>query len=102
MNEVKEKFLPLGTVCMLKNGTHPVMIIGYVPIPTNNNQTEMYDYTACMYPEGLLSTEQMLVFNHDQINNIIDMGFENQDSIDFRNKVKTLLNETKPNNTSTQ
>ena len=47
MNEIKEKFLPLGTVCMLKEGTHAVMIIGYVPVPTNNQQGDGVYGNAC-------------------------------------------------------
>ena len=39
--EIKEKYLPIGTVCMLKNGKKRVMITGFCTIP-EDDKTKMY------------------------------------------------------------
>ena len=85
---MEEKYLPIGTVVLLKNGTKPVMITGYLPMPSESNDTTMYDYSACMFPEGLLSSDQNAVFNHEQIDRIMYKGFQNEDSIEFLNEVQ--------------
>ena len=89
---MEEKYLPIGTVVLLKNGTKPVMITGYLPMPSESNDTTMYDYSACMFPEGLLSSDQNAVFNHEQIDRIMYKGFQNEDSIEFLNEVKIIAN----------
>ena len=51
-----EKYLPLGTVVTLQGATKRIMIIGYLPMTEKN---VVFDYSACIYPEGLLSSEQL-------------------------------------------
>ena len=65
---IKEKFLPIGTVVMLKGGTKRVMIIGFCV--TNGEDKEVYDYSGCLYPEGLLSSNEICMFNHDLIDTV--------------------------------
>lgn len=69
-----EKYLPIGTIVMLKNATKPIMIIGYLYM---GNDNVLYDYSAVIIPEGKLSSEQTLVFNHEQINEVVVMGCTN-------------------------
>ena len=61
-----EKYLPIGTVVMLKEGKKKLMITGFCTMDSEN-QSEMFDYSGCLYPEGLLSSEQVALFNHKQI-----------------------------------
>ncbi len=68
---MKEKYLPLGTVCMLQGGEKPLMVIGYCPMTDTEQKQVTYDYIGCLYPEGVISSEQNLVFNHDQIDHIV-------------------------------
>ena len=89
---MEEKYLPIGSVVLLKNGTKPVMITGYLPMPSDSSDTTMYDYSACMFPEGLLSSDQNAVFNHEQIDKFLFVGFKNEESMEFLNEVKTIAN----------
>jgi hypothetical protein len=70
--DIKEKFLPIGTVVMLKGGTKRVMISGFCSM-AEEDQNVMYDYAGCMYPEGFLSSDQTALFNHEQIEKIYYM-----------------------------
>lgn len=44
MEEIGEKYLPIGTVVMLKGGTKRVMISGFCAID-GENVKNMYDYS---------------------------------------------------------
>ena len=101
MNNVGEKYLPIGTVVMLTGGTKRVMITGFCSMPAEDG-SEMFDYSGCMYPEGFLSSDQTALFNHNQISQIYHMGLIDNEEIQFKANLKTLvsqMNNTVQNNT---
>ncbi len=89
---MKEKYLPIGSVVLLKNATKRVMIAGYLAVD-NENTDIVYDYSGCMYPEGFLGSDQVLLFNHDQIEQIDFEGFSDTESEEFLEKLKGLSND---------
>ena len=64
------------------------MIIGYCPQGQDN---KIFDYSACTYPEGLISSDKTLAFNHNQIKQIVFMGLESDEQKDFNNQIKEML-----------
>ena len=90
MNNVGEKFLPLGTVVMLKGATKRLMITGFCTMAADDDESVMYDYSGCMYPEGMISSDQNALFNHDQIEKIYHMGLVDQEENDFKIKLNQL------------
>lgn len=84
-----EKYLPIGSVLKLKKGTKEVMIIGYL-CTTTDDKEKVYDYCGCLYPEGYLGSDKTLFFNHDDIDIIYSLGYINQNSKDFIEKLKTI------------
>ena len=91
MNNI-EKYLPIGTVCMLKDGKKRVMITGFCTIP-DDDKNKMYDYNGCLYPEGVITTNQTIVFNHDMIDKIYYMGYIDNDEKEFQNKLRKLVSD---------
>ncbi len=87
---MKNKFLPIGTVVLLKNGSKKIMITGYLP-SAKDKPGNVYDYSACLFPEGVISSEQTVVFNHDQINDIISEGYSNEETSNFLVALDELL-----------
>lgn len=85
---MKEKYLPIGTVVLLKDATKRVMITGYFPMDEEN---QVYDYNACLYPEGVLVATKSLAFNHNQIKEIIYMGFEDEETKKFNEELKKMI-----------
>lgn len=82
---MKERFLPIGTVVMLNGGKKEVMITSYCIFPTNGtvkdgkeivNEKKMYEYGGCIYPEGMINSNLICAFNHDQIAEVLYMGYE--------------------------
>ena len=86
---MEEKYLPLGSVVMLKGGKKEIMITGYLTIPKDNRDI-MYDYSACLYPEGELDSDQVLAFNTADIDKVIFRGYETDAQKDFVSKLDEL------------
>ena len=84
------KLLPIGSVVMLKEGTKEVMITGFYSVP-ENDKNKIYDYCGCLFPEGVMSSNENLLFNHDQIANVLYMGFSNQQEKEFKQKLASAF-----------
>ena len=82
---MEEKYLKLGSVVLLKGRKTPMMIIGYLPIPTNEDI--MYDYSAVKYPEGMLDTNKNHVFNIEDIEEVLFNGYSTEESETLINKI---------------
>lgn len=85
---MEEKYLPIGTVVMLKGGTKRTMIVGFCPIAEDGKR---YDYIGCLYPEGVVSANESLLFNHDQVEKIYAKGFTDQEHEEFMTKLNELI-----------
>lgn len=88
----REKYLPLGTVCLLKDATKRVMIIGFAA-KGKETGSKTYDYVGVMYPIGMISSTQNLLFNHDQIDKIYYMGYTDEEDKKFKEKLIEKVNE---------
>jgi len=84
-----EKYLPIGSVCTLKGKNKKVMITGFYSIEFNGN-LKINDYCGCTYPEGFLLPELNCTFNHDDIETIDFVGYENSDQKKFNKLLKNL------------
>ena len=89
---MKDKvFLPIGTICKLKNGVKNIMITGFCPV-TDESEKGMYDYCGCLYPEGMISSDMNLLFDNDQIEEVLFKGFENAEEVEFKKKLVEIMN----------
>ena len=87
---MKEKYLPIGTVVLLKGGKKRAMITGFCSV-AQENQDKIYDYSGCVYPEGYLSSNQVCLFDHDQIEKVYFEGFIDDEEIQFKEKLNTIV-----------
>lgn len=95
---MKERFLPIGTVVLLKGAKKELMITSYCIFPTGKEidkegkevspQQKMYEYGACTYPEGIMDSNMIHAFNHNQIDKILYMGYET----DTQKELSKILN----------
>ena len=84
---MKERFLPIGTVVLLKGATKKLMITSYLIFTKGEKEDKvMYDYGACPYPEGIIESNFAVGFNHDKIDKVIHMGYLDEEGKDL-NKV---------------
>lgn len=66
--------LPIGSVVMLKNGTKPVMIFGYMQ-KSNMHPDEMADYIGVPYPEGNIHIKAQFGFQMTDIEEVLFEGY---------------------------
>ena len=86
---IKEKYLPIGTIVLLKNGKKYAMITSYFIFPTGSDpKKELYDYGGCEYPEGVIDSKTGIGFNHEDFDKIIHLGFEDEDFEYLNNAMK--------------
>lgn len=90
--EIRDKFLPIGSVVLLSGGTKKAMITGFCSI-SDDDKTKIYDYCGCIYPEGYLTSNQICLFNHDQIEEIFYIGYEDEEEKEFKESLKEVLKE---------
>ena len=85
-----KKYLPIGSVVILKDAKKRLMIIGYASIDMEKKD-KIYDYVGCMYPEGIISSNQSLLFNHEDIEKVFDLGYSDDEQINFNKKLNEYL-----------
>lgn len=79
--------LPIGSVVQLKEAEKKLMIIGVLQ---KNGDGKTYDFMGCPYPEGVLDSESMYLFNHSDIKDVSFLGY---DDIERQMFVKNLEKE---------
>lgn len=92
---MREKYLPIGTIVLLKGGRKRAMITGFCSV-AQENQEKIYDYSGCVYPEGYLSSNQVCLFDHDQIEKIFFIGFEDEEEKTFKTKLNKIVSTLTP------
>ena len=93
-----EKYLPVGTVVMLKEGKKRVMITGFCCTGDGKENTnKIFDYTGCLYPEGFISSKKFLLFDHEQIDKIYFVGYKDDEEVKFKEKLVKIVEEMKKN-----
>ena len=85
-----ENYLPIGTVVRLNKGIKYLMICGRFQKGDAGEIT--YDYSGCLYPEGNLSSKYMFLFNNSDIEEIVYMGYINEQEKELRRKLSQLKN----------
>lgn len=95
--EKEERFLPIGTVVMLKGGSKKAMITGFCSI-AEEDKSKMYDYMGCVYPEGYLDFSQICLFDHDQIEKIYYHGYIDEEEKEFKEELKQVASQYEQGN----
>ena len=85
-----EKYLPIGTVVLLKDATKRVMITGFASMSPETGEL-VFDYSGCMYPEGFLNYNEVCVFNHNQIDKVFFKGFIDDEEKEFKKNLNDEL-----------
>lgn len=81
--------LPIGSIVRLHDGEKRLMIIGIMQSDASGNGKE-YDYLGILYPEGHIGDQFQYLFNQEDIEEVIFRGFEDDERIEFLNKLTNL------------
>ena len=88
---MKKEYLPIGSVVLLKGAKQKLMITGFY-IKAEGVDT-IFDYSGCLYPEGIISSQENGVFNHDQIEQVFFRGYQDDEEIAFKNALYQAIEE---------
>lgn len=86
-----EGLLPIGSVVMLDGGTHRVMVTGYAQRKVSDPEHKLFDYAGCLHPEGMISADQTILFNHSAVRTIYALGYTDDNSQAFIRNAETQL-----------
>ena len=81
--------LPIGSIVRLHDGEKRLMIIGIMQSDASGNGKE-YDYLGILYPEGHIGDQFQYLFNQEDIEGVIFRGFEDDERVEFLNKLTNL------------
>ncbi len=85
-----EGLLPVGSVVLLHQGKHRVMIIGYCQ-KLLSQPDKIYDYVGCLFPEGFISAEKNYLFNREQIEKVYHVGYQSDGQFAFAEKMEEAI-----------
>ena len=84
-----KELLPLGSVVVLKRTEERVLVIGRL---IKEKETGIiHEYAACLYPQGSLDSNQIMVFNTEDIQMLLAVGYQDAEEIEYRKNLKELL-----------
>ncbi|EHJ7843770.1 MAG: DUF4176 domain-containing protein [[Clostridium] innocuum] len=90
MNAADAKtMLPIGSIVTLEGGSKKLMIIGRC----QQNNDELYDYTAVLYPEGMLMTDEVYLFNKADISHVHFTGYQDAEEMQLKEFIFNKLQE---------
>lgn len=81
---MNKRYLPIGSVIKLKNNNKSIMITGYYSVEYARD-LEIYDYSGCAYPEGVMIKSSCCSFNQSDIKEVLFEGYKTDE-------YKTLTN----------
>ena len=85
---MEKRLLPIGSVVLLKEGKKRLMICGRIQAKAGENT--IYDYSACLYPEGIVDPGSMYFFNNDAIDRVYFMGFQDPEEVAYSEALSNL------------
>lgn len=103
MNEKFKKYLPLGSVVLMKEAKKRIMITGYA-VKAPESGEKLWDYIGCLWPEGVIAPDKNLLFDHKDIQQIYAIGYSDDEQKRFMSVLDKATNireeKIKTNNTT--
>ena len=105
MKEKFKKYLPLGSVVLMKDAKKRVMITGYA-VKSADSGDKIWDYVGCLWPEGMISPDKNLLFDHNNIQLIFAVGYIDDEQkrfmtvLDKATNLNEMSNKSSTNNIS--
>lgn len=82
----KMKWLSLGSVVSMKDARKRLMIVGRLQ---RGGDGSLFHYAGVYWPEGILSRDELYLFNQEDIGILWFMGFQEAEEFHFRKMLQT-------------
>lgn len=83
-----KKFLPIGSVVLLKESQKRIMIVGVKQKQVDSDK--VWDYSACLYPEGILNPDKLFLFDNEQIERLYFVGLQDGEGLAFLERLSQM------------
>ncbi|WP_342715136.1 DUF4176 domain-containing protein [Bacillus paramycoides] len=87
---MNSQLLPIGSIVILKEGTKKLMVFGRKQ-QVATDEVRKFDYMGCPYPEGYMNPDFTYLFNHDDIQEVVSTGYEDQEERTFQENVLSKI-----------
>ncbi|MFJ8453935.1 MULTISPECIES: DUF4176 domain-containing protein [Bacillus cereus group] len=87
---MNSQLFPIGSIVILKEGTKKLMIFGRKQ-QVETDEVRKFDYIGCPYPEGYINPDFTYLFNHDDIQEVVSTGYEDQEERTFQENVLSKI-----------
>lgn len=84
------EYLSLGSIVNINEMVKKIMITSRGVVSEVDGQRYFFDYAGCLYPEGLQG-ENLLFFNHEDIDRVIFNGWDNEMGLDIPDKLNEFI-----------
>ena len=74
----KKYILPIGSVVKLVGSDQKISIVGRGQLYNHEGIIGYFDYSAILYPQGIISEKEFHFFNHEDIEEIIFEGYRDE------------------------
>ena len=74
----EKKYLPLGSIVYLENGTKKLVIVSRALVMRSGDGFLYFDYGGVPYPEGLVD-DKIAYFQHENIHKVVFEGYHDLD-----------------------
>lgn len=88
-----KNLLPNGSVVVLKDSNRKIMTLARWQRLEGDTEDRIFEYGACLYPEGLLSANETILFNHEQIEYVLFIGYRDLDEFKYLEYLKKQAEE---------
>lgn len=82
----KMKWLSSGSVVSMKDARKRLMIVGRLQ---RGGDGSLFHYAGVYWPEGILSRDELYLFNQEDIGILWFMGFQEAEEFHFRKMLQT-------------
>lgn len=87
-----KEFLPIGSVVLLKGGKKRVMICGRLQARVED--AVLFDYSACLFPEGIINPKELYLFNNEDIDTVFFVGLQDSEEFAFRTYLQKQIEQS--------
>lgn len=84
---MEKKLLPIGTIVQLFEDDVKIIIAGYCPTGTAR-PGYIWDYSGFPFPLGYRKPDEILQFDHEQIETIYAMGYQDAEQFTFMEQLE--------------
>ncbi|UQS83053.1 DUF4176 domain-containing protein [Bombilactobacillus thymidiniphilus] len=92
---MQDKILPIGSVVSLQDGDGtPLVIVSRAALykkPGDSEISGYFDYCAVVHPQGLQDPNDMLFFNHENIDEVYTLGYRDNEELAFEDNYAELV-----------